>query len=184
MSIDRQLGWMWAQACELLDQADRMQRGFVRYVGPSADAAVRADGGVWEPPVEMQETPAGLEVVFALPGVSPEHIDVRLEPNALTVSAIRPARLGSPDSVVRRMEIPHGRFYRRIALAGNRFRLGDTRYQNGSLEVRLVRTGDNRGQELSHGRILLPRFHHRVCASARRCDPRHRHAQRGALAGH
>jgi len=45
------------------------------------------------------------------------------------------------------MEIPHGRFFRRIALAGTRFRLGDTRYQNGCLEVRLVRAGDNRGQE-------------------------------------
>jgi HSP20 family molecular chaperone IbpA len=88
----------------------------------------------------------GLQFVFALPGVSPEHIDVRLEPNALTVSAIRPARLGSPDSVVRRMEIPHGRFIRRIALAGTRFKLGDTRYQNGCLEVRLTRVG-NRGQE-------------------------------------
>jgi HSP20 family protein len=146
MSIDRQFGWMWAQACELLDRADRMQRSFVRYVGPSADAAV------WEPPVDIQETPAGLYFVFALPGVNPEHIDVSLEANALTVSAIRPAWLGSPDSVVRRMEIPHGRFIRRIALAGARFRLGDTRYLNGCLEVRLVRAGlsapgENRGQE-------------------------------------
>ena len=146
MSIDRQFGWMWAQACELLDRADRMQRSFVRYVGPSADAAV------WEPPVDIQETPGGLHFVFALPGVNPEHIDVSLEPNALTVSAIRPAWLGSSDSVVRRMEIPHGRFIRRIALAGARFRLGDTRYLNGCLEVRLVRAGlgapgENRGQE-------------------------------------
>ncbi len=146
MSIDRQVGWMWTQACELLDRADRMQREFVRYVGPGADAAV------WEPPVDIQETSAGLQFVFALPGVSPEHIDIRLEPNALTVSAIRPARLGGSDSVVRRMEIPHGRFVRRIALAGARFRIGDTRYLNGCLEVRLVRAGsgtpvENRGQE-------------------------------------
>ena len=147
MSIDRQFGWMWAQACELLDQADRMQRGFVRYVGPSADAAARTDAAVWEPPVDIQETSGGLQFVFALPGVSPEHIDVRLEPNALSVSAIRPARLGSADSVVRLMEIPHGRFYRKIALAGGQFRLGETRYLNGCLEVRLVRAGDNRGQE-------------------------------------
>jgi HSP20 family molecular chaperone IbpA len=146
MSIDRQFGWMWAQACELLDRADRMQRSFVRYVGPSADAAV------WEPPVDIQETPGGLYFVFALPGVNPEHIEVSLESNALTVNAIRPARLGGSDSVVRRMEIPHGRFTRRIALAGARFRLGDTRYLNGCLEVRLVRAdlgapGENRGQE-------------------------------------
>ena len=141
MRIDRQFGWMWAQACELLDRADRMQRGFVRYVGPSADAAV------WEPPVDIQETPQGLQFVFALPGVSAESIKVSLEPTALTVSAIRPARLGSPDSVVRRMEIPHGRFVRRIALAGARLRLGDSRYSNGCLEIRLVRAGENPGQE-------------------------------------
>jgi len=122
MSIDRQFGWMWAQACELLDRADRMQRGFVRYVGPSADAAVRSDAAVWEPPVDIQETPGGLQFVFALPGVNADHIEVSLEPNALTVSAIRPARLGSSDSVIRRMEIPHGRFLRRIALAGARLR--------------------------------------------------------------
>jgi HSP20 family protein len=146
MSIDRQFGWMWVQACELLDRADRMQRSYVRYVEPGADAAV------WEPPVDIQETPAGLDFVFALPGASPEHIEVRLEANALTVNAFRPARLGSPDSLVRRMEIPHGRFIRRIALAGARFRLGDTRYLNGCLEVRLVRAAsgacdENRGQE-------------------------------------
>jgi HSP20 family protein len=141
MSIDRQFGWMWAQACELLDRADRMQRQFVRYVGPGVDAAV------WEPPVDIQETAEGLNFIFALPGVDPEHIEVSLEPNALTVSAIRPARLGSPDSVVRRLEIPHGRFFRRIALAGTRLRLGETRYLHGCLEVRLVRAGEIRGQE-------------------------------------
>jgi HSP20 family protein len=141
MSIDRQFGWMWAQACELLDRADRMQREFTRYVGPGTDAAV------WEPPVDIQETPEGLQFVFALPGVNPEDIDISLEPKALTVRALRPARLGSANSVVRRMEIPHGRFVRRIALAGARLRLGDTRYVNGCLEVRLLRAGENRGQE-------------------------------------
>ena len=74
---------------------------------------------------------------FALPGVDPERIEVRLEPNALTVSATRAARLGNPDSIVRRLEIPHGRFVRRIALAGARLRLGESRYVNGCLEVRL-----------------------------------------------
>jgi HSP20 family protein len=141
MTIDRQFGWMWAQACDRLDQADRMQRQFVRYVGPSADAAV------WEPPVDIQETAEGLHFVFALPGVSPEHIEVTLESKGLSVNALRSPRLGSGDSVVRRLEIPHGRFVRRIALAGARFRLGETRYLNGCLEVRLVRAGENRGQE-------------------------------------
>jgi HSP20 family protein len=141
MSIDRQFGWMWAQACELLDRADRMQRQFVRYVGPGADAAV------WEPPVDIQETAEGLHFVFALPGVQPEQIAVELDSAALTVNAVRAPRLGAADSIVRRLEIPHGRFVRRIALAGAQLQIAETRYVNGCLEVRLVRAGDHPERE-------------------------------------
>ena len=133
MSIDRQFGWMWSQACELMDRADRLQRQFVRYVGAGADAAV------WEPPVDIQESADGLQFVFALPGVDPQQTEVSLEANALTVRALRTPRLGRAESLVRRLEIPHGRFVRRIALAGARLRIGETRYVNGCLEIRLVR---------------------------------------------
>ncbi|HEY3786799.1 MAG TPA: Hsp20/alpha crystallin family protein [Steroidobacteraceae bacterium] len=141
MSIDRQFGWMWAQACELLDRADRMQRQFVRYVGQGADAAL------WEPPVDIQETAEGLHFTFALPGVEPEQINVTLDPTGLTVSAVRVARLGGAGSVVRRLEIPHGRFVRRIALTAARLRLGETRYSNGCLQVQLLWSSENRGLE-------------------------------------
>jgi HSP20 family protein len=141
MSIDRQFGWMWSQACELLDRAERMQREFVRYVGPGRDTAV------WEPPVDIQETAEGLQFTFALPGVEPDGIDVALDHSALTVSAVRAPRLGEPSSIVRRLEIPHGRFQRRISLPGSRLRLGESRYVNGCLEVRLLWAGDTRGCE-------------------------------------
>jgi len=141
MSIDRQFGWMWAQACELLDRADRMQRQYVRYVGRGADTVV------WEPPVDVLETPQGLHFVFALPGVNPQQIEVALEPNALTVSAVRAPRLGSANSIVRRLEIPHGHFVRRITLQGARLRMGETRYSNGCLEVHLTRSGESRANE-------------------------------------
>ena len=42
------------------------------------------------------------------------------------------------DAVIRRLEIPHGRFVREIALSGPPLRVADTRYLNGCLEVRLV----------------------------------------------
>lgn len=133
MNSERQYGWMWAQACEVLDKAERLQRQFLRYLGPGNDAAV------WEPPVDIQETPEGLILLFALPGVVPEEIDVRLEPTALTVSAKRPLGLAHPDAVIRRLEIPHGRFIRRIPLAGVPLKVAATRYQYGCLEVRLTR---------------------------------------------
>jgi len=132
MNTERHYGWMWIQACEVLDHAERLQRQFLRYTGPGVDAAV------WEPPVDIHETSDGLSLLFALPGVVPEQIEVTLEPNALTVSARRPMFLSNRgDSIIRRLEIPHGRFVRRIPLAA-RMKVADTRYVNGLLEVRLV----------------------------------------------
>jgi HSP20 family protein len=133
MSSERQFGWMWVEACEVLDRAERLQRQFLRYVGPGADAAV------WEPPVDIQETADGLILLFALPGVVAEQITLTLESRELIVSAMRPLKLAHPEAVIRRLEIPHGRFFRRIPLSGVPLKLAASRYENGCLEVRLTR---------------------------------------------
>jgi len=133
MSSERQYGWMWVEACEVLDRAERLQRQFLRYVGPGVDAAV------WEPPVDIQETADGLILVFALPGVVAQEITLTLQATELTVSAMRPLKLSSPDAAIRRLEIPHGRFFRRIPLTGVPLKLASSRYENGCLEVRLTR---------------------------------------------
>jgi HSP20 family protein len=136
MNSDRQFGWMWARACELLERAERLQRQFVRYIGPGVDVAV------WEPPVDVQESADELAFSFALPGVEPDQIVVSLDGEALTVSAIRPVRLAHRRAVIRRLEIPHGRFVRRVPLNGPAMRLVESRYANGCLEVRLARAAE------------------------------------------
>ena len=133
MSGERQYDWMWVEACEVLNRAERLQRQFLRYLGPGADAAV------WEPPVDIQETADGLILLFALPGVVPEEITLTLERGGLIVSAMRPLKLAHSAAVIRRLEIPHGRFLRRIPLAGMPLKLAASRYENGCLEVRLIR---------------------------------------------
>ncbi len=138
MSSERQYGWMWMEACEVLDRAERLQRQFLRYLGPGGDVAL------WEPPVDIQETDDGLVLLFALPGVAPEEIDVRLEPATLTVSALRKVRLVNADARIRRLEIPHGRFVRRIPLSGVPLTVAATRYEHGCLEVRLTRATQSR----------------------------------------
>lgn len=135
MSGERQYGWMWVEAREALEQAERLQRQLLRYLGPGTDAAV------WEPPVDIQEIPDGLILCFALPGVVPEQIDVRLESAALAVSATRRLKLGHPNAVIRRLEIPQGRFFRRVPLSGVALAVVATRYEDGCLEVRLTRRG-------------------------------------------
>jgi HSP20 family molecular chaperone IbpA len=124
---------MWLRALELADEAERLHRRFLRYIGPGTDA-VR-----WEPPVDIHETADGLILLFALPGVAPEDIEVRLERTALTVSALRRVRLADRGALIRRLEIPHGHFVREIALSGPVLRIADSTYENGCLEVRLVR---------------------------------------------
>jgi HSP20 family protein len=140
MNTQRQYGWMWIQACEVLDHAEKLQRQFLRYTGPGVDAAV------WEPPVDVHETGDGLSLQFALPGVATEQIEVTVEPNALTVRARRPLAIRNGDAVIRRLEIPHGHFVRRVVLPG-RMQVAETRYVNGLLEVRLTWATANRARE-------------------------------------
>src|SRR5437016_12146164 len=101
MATERQYGWMWVEACEVLDRAERLQRQFLRYMGPGGDAAV------WEPPVDIQETADGLILLFALPGVLPEEIDVKLEPCELQVSAICSLRLAHPADFIPHRDLAH-----------------------------------------------------------------------------
>jgi HSP20 family protein len=138
MSTERQYGWVWNQAFELMERADRLQRQFLRYLGPGVDAAV------WEPPVDIQETEEGWVLVVALPGVAPEDIEVRLEAEGLTVKALRPVRLARSDALIRRLEIPHGTFVRQIAIPGAALALAESRYINGCLELRLLKAGPSR----------------------------------------
>ena len=54
--------WMWAEACEALARAERLQRQFFR----PGERGARA---VWEPPVDIFEHERDLWIVAALPGV-------------------------------------------------------------------------------------------------------------------
>ena len=132
MSAERHYGTMWLQALELAEEAERLQRSFLRYLGPDAE------GIGWEAPVDIHETPDGLTLLFALPGVAPEDIEVQLDADGLTVRGVRPLNLGDRNAVVRRLEIPHGRFVRRLSLPGAEVKLADSQYVNGCLQVRLV----------------------------------------------
>ena len=100
---------MWGEALSLLEQADRLHRQFFRV----ADAA---SGSSWEPPVDVIEFESELEVHVALPGVSPGSITILLEPGAVVVSALRAFPCRESGASIHRIEIPYGRFERRIGL--------------------------------------------------------------------
>jgi len=99
--------WMWGDALSLLEQAERLQRQFFR----ASAVAARC----WEPPVDVVETEDAVFVHVALPGVPAAAIVVGLDPGGITVAGVR--ALPAPRAArIHRIEIPYGRFERRIAL--------------------------------------------------------------------
>lgn len=103
---------VWAEALSLLDEAEQMQRRFFRMgQGPSQAAAP-----AWEPPVDVIETEDVVLVHLALPGVAADSIIVGFEHDAIVVSALRQFPACTPGARIHRIEIPYGRFERRIPL--------------------------------------------------------------------
>ena len=100
---------MWGEALSLLEQADRLHRQFFRVAGAESEHS-------WEPPVDVVETAELIQVHIALPGVPPESITLTIEPGGVTVSALRPFPCRETAAHIHRIEIPYGRFERRIVL--------------------------------------------------------------------
>lgn len=121
--------WMWAQACDLLDEAQRMHRQFFR-LSPRAQAA-------WEPPVDVYEDEREVAIVVALPGVTADNVEVAVDAGALAVRAERPLPFRGSRRAIRRLEIPYGTFERRIPLPAGRLEVLAHELRNGCLVVHL-----------------------------------------------
>ena len=123
--------WMWAEACALLEQAERMHRQFFQ---PGVSPARRL---TWEPPVDIFETERELSILVALPGVEPARVEVLIEAGALVVAGERPLPGDAREATIYRLEIPHGRFERRIELPPGRFEVERKELTHGCLLLRL-----------------------------------------------
>jgi len=125
---------MWAQAFDLIEQAERIHRQFFRLTASARPHAV------WEPPVDMFEDEREVIIVVALPGVPPDRIEVSTESATLVVRAECPLPFAGSRRAVRRLEIPYGYFERRIPLPDARLEAGTRESSDGLLIVRLRKT--------------------------------------------
>ncbi len=101
---------MWAEACALLKEAEQLHRQFFE---PShAGRAAR-----WEPPIDVIETERQLSIIAALPGVPPEAVRVEIEGDVLIIAGARPLPGKERNANIVRLEIPYGRFERRVTLS-------------------------------------------------------------------
>lgn len=103
-------GWMWSDAVGMLARAERLARqGFE----PLWENRQRAG---WEPPADVVETRDEVLVFVALPGVDGDAVQVTIEGGALVISGERVLPPALRTAIIHRLELPQGRFSRRIPL--------------------------------------------------------------------
>ena len=122
---------MWAEACEFLGRAERMQRQFFR------PGTAQAGQPVWEPPIDVFESERELIIEVALPGVEPEQVALLIDGGTLIVTGERRLPAETRGASIRRLELPYGRFQREIELPPGAFEIGSRTLVNGCLLITL-----------------------------------------------
>jgi len=124
--------WMWADAMQLLEQAERLQRQFFHTSG-------RTGPPQWEPPVDIYERSDGLLIEIALPGVADEDVRLEFDDGELVLRAQRRLQQCQGGAQIRRLEIPYGLFERRLKLPPGAWTLVGQEHANGCLRLLLTR---------------------------------------------
>jgi HSP20 family protein len=121
--------WMWAEALEMLQTAERLQRQFFQ-VGSGA-------GSRWEPPVDVYQASDDLWIFLAIPGVPPDRVEAIMEGTTLIVQGERPLPAAARGAAIHRLEIPYGRFERRITLPSGHYQVLQRVVEHGCLVLGL-----------------------------------------------
>jgi len=139
MARDVARDWMWSEACEMLARAERMHREVFRPVtAPARQPA-------WEPPVDMLETETEVLVLVALPGVDADGAQAVIEDGDLVIAGVRTVPAEWRTAVIHRLELPQGRFYRRVRLPAGRYSNVRRAVAAGCLVISLQKVSGNRG---------------------------------------
>lgn len=139
MNSGRSRQVMWADAIGLLDRMERLHQ--------QAYAPARASAGVacWEPPADIIEMPTEVLVLVALPGVDPQQTEAFIEEGVLVVQGRRTLPPEFRNAHIHRLELPHGRFERRLSLPAGRYQDVRRSSSHGCLLVSLSKLGGGRG---------------------------------------
>lgn len=106
--------WMWSEALSMLARAERMHQQMFQPVGRRAQIA-------WEPPVDVLETENAVLVLAALPGVDVAQVEAVIEGRVLVIAGKRAMPPELRTAIIHRLELPQGRFERRVPLPPGRY---------------------------------------------------------------
>ncbi len=139
MARDIVRDWMWSEACDMLARADRMHRSFFSPTKGSTQSPA------WEPPVDVIETEREVIVLVALPGVDASHSEAVIDGGELVVSGTRVLPKELHTATIHRLELPQGRFARRVPLPAGRYRTARRASVDGCLLIALEKVEGARG---------------------------------------
>lgn len=122
---------MWRQALELLEELERLNRRYFFFP--------QQPPPTWHPPIDLLEEEGHFRILAVLPDVDPHSLEVVLEGGIVKISGERLPPVTTRTRRIYRLEIPYGRFERRISLPPGSYRLVESRYIKGCLELRLLR---------------------------------------------
>ncbi len=131
--------WMWSEAFAMLARVDRLHREFFRPVGSGSRPPA------WEPPVDILETVREVLVFVALPGVDAEQVQAAIDGADLVIAGTRQLPRQLRTAVIHRLELPQGRFERRVRLPAGRYRNVRRSAADGCLLITLDKTEASRG---------------------------------------
>ena len=128
MSTRDPVNWMLAEAIDSLARAERLSQQFF---------SLRESG--WEPPIDVLETEGEFLIFVALPGVDPDQVEAIIEDGTLVISGHRVLPAELRNARIHRLELPQGRFERRIVLPVGRYVV--SRFAvNGCIGLRLAKS--------------------------------------------
>jgi len=134
MSNRDPINWMLSEAIGSLARAERLRQQFFVLQSQSARETC------WEPPIDVLETEQELLILVALPGVEPERVEAVIDgEGVLTISGQRTLPDELRNARIHRLELPQGRFERRIVLPAGRYAV--SRFAvNGCIAFRLAKS--------------------------------------------
>jgi HSP20 family molecular chaperone IbpA len=139
MARDVARDWMWSEACAMLARAERMHRELFWPAGTQARQLA------WEPPVDILETEFEVLALIALPGVDAEKAEAVIEDGELVIAGVRTYPPVLRTATIHRLELPQGRFYRRLRLPAGRYSTVRRAVADGCLVITLQKVGASRG---------------------------------------
>ena len=131
MSAKDPINWMLSEAIGSLVRAERLHQQFFGLQSASPS---------WQPPIDVLETDEEVLIFVALPGVDADQVEAVIDGRVLVISGSRTLPDELRNAHIHRLELPQGRFERRIGLPPGRYAI--SRFaENGCIVFRLAKSG-------------------------------------------